>query len=716
MPAPTPLTAAAFESHLDRAVDRSAWRRLQVLDVTGSTNDDLKELGWQGERPGRLLVALRQKAGRGTRGRPWHAPAGGLYLSALAALPDPQSHLVGLLAGLAAAAAVEECAGLRVGLKWPNDIVVGDAKLGGVLVEHWSARERQKANLVIGVGLNANLDPDDLPEEIRDQATTLRATLGRDVPLPELATAVANNLAEELRLLRKGEARRLVRMAEDRLVWRNEPVVLQAADREWKGTLLGLSSDGSLRLRDDAGNVSEHWSGRLQRFAGLLLLAACLCLGAQALADILHLDTGAQLEGEVREVDGGYELRTDTGRLFVARDRVRRWEQRLLPEEEYARRRDAAPADDADAQYVLALWCREHDLDEAAARHFANVFRINPDHEEARRSAGYHRVDGAWVSHEEYMKARGYARYRGRWRPREEAERLRREDGRRASILGANRRTRRLLDEVDRLESEEDFRALAGRIAALGGDALSALRQAATDHDDRVRAVAYLALGRLPAPAVVEDLCRRLRHEPRRRLQRGLATILADHPARARVLQELVLRLLDEERRGLRGRYIYALAQVADPAVIPMLIVKAGYTPLRGQATQLDHVMDEQKPAGDGADDEAWAGKAPELDHLPDELRPVERTARPLAEESNHGAVVDPFYPAAEALVALTGRDFGHDAESWEAWWRTAADGFVFAEPDLPEPRRDRELERVVDHLGDGTLRAQMLRRDGAID
>lgn len=160
-----PLSAAALQRALVRP--GSLWSSVTVVARTGSTNADLAEAARQGAAEGTVLVAEVQSAGRGRLGRTWTAPPrAGLTFSVLlrpTVRPARQGWLM-LLAGLAAASAIRRIAQVDVRLKWPNDLLVGERKLGGVLAE------RVDGAVVVGIGINVTLRPDELPVE---QATSL---------------------------------------------------------------------------------------------------------------------------------------------------------------------------------------------------------------------------------------------------------------------------------------------------------------------------------------------------------------------------------------------------------------------------------------------------------------------------------------------------------------------------------------------------------------
>lgn len=157
------------------------WRELGVVAETGSTNADLLARAAAGaDIDGVVLLAEHQEAGRGRHGRHWLAPPRTqLALSVgvnAADVPPPGWGWLMLATGVAVADALAEAAGIEAGLKWPNDVVVGDRKLAGILAEVGAPRPV----IVIGLGLNVTMTADELPDEIRDSATSV-AMLGSTV-------------------------------------------------------------------------------------------------------------------------------------------------------------------------------------------------------------------------------------------------------------------------------------------------------------------------------------------------------------------------------------------------------------------------------------------------------------------------------------------------------------------------------------------------------
>ena len=157
----------------------------RYLEVTGSTNTDLLALAEEGAPDWTVLVAGHQLEGRGRLGRAWASKPGASFLVSVLlrpTLPPAEAALVTLGAGACMAMSCSVACGVNVRCKWPNDLMVGSRKLGGVLTEGKVEGDRL-AHVVVGLGLNLGQGADDFPTELRGLATSVAMEEGRpDVP------------------------------------------------------------------------------------------------------------------------------------------------------------------------------------------------------------------------------------------------------------------------------------------------------------------------------------------------------------------------------------------------------------------------------------------------------------------------------------------------------------------------------------------------------
>jgi BirA family biotin operon repressor/biotin-[acetyl-CoA-carboxylase] ligase len=167
-------------------------RKLIYLSEVPSTNDEARRLADEGTPDGTVVAADHQTAGRGRQGRRWIAPPGSSLLFSILFRPmlqPQQAQRLTMICGLAVLDALLENVGVRADLKWPNDILFREQKLGGILAELHASGNRIDY-VVVGIGLNVNLDPMHLPKGLLVPATSLSAILGRPVSQIPLLGAV----------------------------------------------------------------------------------------------------------------------------------------------------------------------------------------------------------------------------------------------------------------------------------------------------------------------------------------------------------------------------------------------------------------------------------------------------------------------------------------------------------------------------------------------
>ena len=238
------------------ALDLPPPARLLHFAEVGSTNAEAMRLAAAGEPAPLWILADRQQAGRGRSGRSWASLPRNLHASLLLRLTcaPAEAAQLSLLAGVAALDAIQAraapavIAGMR--LKWPNDILLGGAKLGGILVESARAEPEGRLAAVVGIGLNLANHPGDL-----DRPATSLAAHGASVEPAAMLEALAWAMHRWLAVWDEGAGFAAVREA-----WLaragplGERLVVNAGARTIAGAYRGLDADGALLLRDDAGH------------------------------------------------------------------------------------------------------------------------------------------------------------------------------------------------------------------------------------------------------------------------------------------------------------------------------------------------------------------------------------------------------------------------------------------------------------------------------
>lgn len=264
---PPLLERAPLEAALARVRDRVF--RLELRDEVDSTSDILAAQALPADGRAALCIAERQRAGRGRRGRAWHAPAGGAILFSLARMFDAAPAALGAL-GLAAGVAAGETLRAHgiagIGLKWPNDLQADGAKLGGVLVELYGGGAGP-ARAVVGVGINYDLGADG--GTLEQPATDVTRAAVRPPPRTALAGALMAALVDDLDLFAAAglDAFRPRWPALDVLAGRSVRVQ-PARGPAFTGTARGIADDGALVVATDAGERTLHAGEVSVRVAG----------------------------------------------------------------------------------------------------------------------------------------------------------------------------------------------------------------------------------------------------------------------------------------------------------------------------------------------------------------------------------------------------------------------------------------------------------------
>ena len=232
---------------------------------TGSTNTVAMEAASSGAPEGSVFLAEQQTAGRGRGANQWHsARSAGIYCSVVLrpALPPADALLLSLAAGLAVHAAVQDVdARVIPDLKWPNDLLIGEKKFGGILTE-MNAEVTRVRHIVIGIGINVNQVS--FPADLQATATSLRLATGSEWSRVELCAALLKSLDREYRnLLEQPHGSVLQRFSERSSSVRGAQVHV-AENGGFEGVTEGLDDRGFLRIRTAQG-VRTVLSGTVAR-------------------------------------------------------------------------------------------------------------------------------------------------------------------------------------------------------------------------------------------------------------------------------------------------------------------------------------------------------------------------------------------------------------------------------------------------------------------
>src|SRR5438270_3005702 len=225
------------------------------FDEIDSTNSAAMLAAQSGAAEGSVFIAERQSEGRGRGGNVWHSEPGAVMFSViLRPQVSPNDILIlSLATGLAVSTAIEEICGIMPDLRWPNDILLGEKKLGGILCELNIDAGRVR-HAVVGVGINVNQP--EFPAGIEEVATSLLQETGKSWPRVELLAALLRSLQQEYRMIQSAPAavmQSCITRFEERSSYARGKRVRVAEGDGFEGITEGLDARGFLRVKTSAG-------------------------------------------------------------------------------------------------------------------------------------------------------------------------------------------------------------------------------------------------------------------------------------------------------------------------------------------------------------------------------------------------------------------------------------------------------------------------------
>ena len=249
-----------------REYTKCKWMAKEVvlLEETGSTNVEAARLAQQGRDHGTVVIADRQTCGKGRRGRSWHTP--GNTSIAMSFLLKPQleaeyASMLTLVQAMAVAEAVEEVTALKSQIKWPNDILINEKKVCGILTE-MNLSGSEISSIIIGTGINVNQES--FPEEIREIATSLKNESGKAQCREKLIGALCEKFEQYYeQFLTTKDLSCIIEEYNVRLVSAGRSVRVLDPKGEYTGEAIGINAQGELQVRQDDGKIINVYAGEV---------------------------------------------------------------------------------------------------------------------------------------------------------------------------------------------------------------------------------------------------------------------------------------------------------------------------------------------------------------------------------------------------------------------------------------------------------------------
>jgi BirA family biotin operon repressor/biotin-[acetyl-CoA-carboxylase] ligase len=211
-----------------------------------STNSAAALMAGAGAPEGTVVVALDQQEGRGRGGRGWYSTAGGSLVFSMILRPARGGETLTALLALSALKVLDGiCGGAMI--KWPNDIWIGGRKVAGILAES------KGSSVVLGMGLDVNDAEGSFPDGLEGIATSLRIVTGRTFDRGELLARLLGGFEAAYETWEREGFGPMSFEMERRMLWMGSPVMLEAGEETIRGTVVGITADGYLRLETEAG-------------------------------------------------------------------------------------------------------------------------------------------------------------------------------------------------------------------------------------------------------------------------------------------------------------------------------------------------------------------------------------------------------------------------------------------------------------------------------
>jgi len=218
----------------------------------------------EGMDEGTLIIAEKQSAGKGRLGREWFSPAGGIWLSIILypqLFPSYISRIT-LMTAVAVVKAIKICTQIESQIKWPNDILINEKKLCGILTE--MNAELDIINwVVVGIGINANIDLRDFPEDIQENTISLKETSGKEISRVKLVQTFLQEFEKYYEKLKRKEFSSILKEWKSCSHTLGKKIRVDIGERIITGEAIEINESGALILKKEDGELAEIISGTI---------------------------------------------------------------------------------------------------------------------------------------------------------------------------------------------------------------------------------------------------------------------------------------------------------------------------------------------------------------------------------------------------------------------------------------------------------------------
>jgi BirA family transcriptional regulator, biotin operon repressor / biotin---[acetyl-CoA-carboxylase] ligase len=262
---PDILLPAEIQSNLHA---RYIGKQIYYYDRVDSTNSLAKNIIKDKKinlQEGFIIIANEQSAGRGRLGRTWHSPHGGIWMS-IVLFPDLEPAYISKITLMTAVVLIQSLKTLfniSVSIKWPNDIIIEDKKLCGILTE-MSAESDRINYVVVGIGINANIKTENFPKEIREKSISLEEILSKQISKIELTRLLFENFEKYYDLLLRKQFSNILKEWKLNAHTLGKRITVMSGEQFISGEAVDISTEGALVIRTKDGNKVHILSGTVQ--------------------------------------------------------------------------------------------------------------------------------------------------------------------------------------------------------------------------------------------------------------------------------------------------------------------------------------------------------------------------------------------------------------------------------------------------------------------
>ena len=247
-------------------------KTIHYFSEVSSTNDLAKEMAAIGAKEGTVIIAETQTSGKGRIGRKWASPRGGIWLSTilrpkLSAKDVPK---LTLMTSLVVAKTTSQLFNLKTEVKWPNDVLVNAKKVCGILTEANTSGDITNF-VVVGIGINANIELDSLPKQVRENATSLKHELKREIDREQFLRVLLEKMEHYYIMLAEGKFNPILKEWKSLCGFLDSYVEVTSWEEKIEGWAIDVDENGALIIRLQDGTLRKVLSGdvSLARSKGL---------------------------------------------------------------------------------------------------------------------------------------------------------------------------------------------------------------------------------------------------------------------------------------------------------------------------------------------------------------------------------------------------------------------------------------------------------------